>query len=120
MNEQWPDYWAALFKTNEYLPIDCIRGRIWGNEQVELWYAQNILLFASADRIREDSDLRREYEKTNPQQLSLVHPRRYLEEAAPRPFQYGVRFALRLLGQATINATRRRIRRVLPGERDTP
>jgi SAM-dependent methyltransferase len=111
LNEQWPDYWAALFKTHDYLPIDCIRGRIWGNEQVEWYYAQNILLFASADRIREDSDLRRGYEKTNLQQLALVHPRRFRQ-----PFSCGVRGALRLLAQATINAARKRIR-VLPGDR---
>jgi 2-polyprenyl-3-methyl-5-hydroxy-6-metoxy-1,4-benzoquinol methylase len=111
LNEQWPDYWAALFKTHDYLPIDCIRERIWKNENVEWFYAQNILLFASAERMREDSDLRRRYEKTNLQQLALVHPRRFLQ-----PFRCGVRGALRLLAQATINATRKRVR-VLPGER---
>jgi SAM-dependent methyltransferase len=109
LNEQWPDYWAALFKTHDYLPIDCIRAKIWRNEHVEPWYAQNILLFTSADRIREDSALRREYEKTNPQQLALVHPR-FLQEA-------GVRGALRLLGRAMINAARWRIRLLLSGKR---
>jgi SAM-dependent methyltransferase len=104
LNEQWPDYWAALFKTHDYFPIDCIRGRIWANEQVEWHYAQNILIFAAADRMRKDSDLRLEYEKTNPRQLSLVHPRRYLE-----PFQCGVLDALRLLARAITNAARRRV-----------
>jgi len=112
LNEQWPEYWAALFKTRDYLPIDCIRGRIWRNEQVEYWYVQNILLFASAYCIGGNSDLQREYEKTNLQQLSLVHPRRFLQ-----PFQCGVRDALRLLAQATLIATRKRIRHVLPGKR---
>ena len=111
LNEQWPDYWVTLFKTHDYLPIDCIRGRIWGNEQVEWYYAQNTLIFARADRTREDSDLRREYEKTNLEQLALVHPRRFVQ-----PFRCGVRDALRLLAQATINAARKRMR-MLPGER---
>lgn len=31
LNEQWPEYWAALFKTHDYLPIDCIRGRMSGD-----------------------------------------------------------------------------------------
>ena len=113
LNEQWPEYWAALFKTRGYFPIDCIRGRIWRNEQVEYWYVQNILLFASIDCIGKNSDLHREYEKTNLQQLSLVHPRRFLQ-----PFQGGVRDALRLLAQATISVARKRIRNVLPGRRD--
>jgi SAM-dependent methyltransferase len=111
LNEQWPDYWAALFKTHDYLPIDCIRGRIWGNEQVEWYYAQNILLFARADRMRDDPDLLRGCERTNLQQLALVHPRRFHQ-----PFRCGVREALRLLAQATINAARKRIP-LLPGER---
>jgi SAM-dependent methyltransferase len=111
LNEQWPEYWAALFRARDYLPIDCIRGRIWGSEQVEWYYAQNLLLFAKGSCIREDLDLRREYEKTNPQQLALVHPIRFLQ-----PFQCGVRDALHLLVQATMNAARKRIP-VLPGER---
>jgi SAM-dependent methyltransferase len=79
LNEQWPDYWAALFQQYDYLPIDCIRGKIWANDDVEYWYAQNTLLFASAERINNDPVLRREHEKTNPLQLAIVHPKKYLE-----------------------------------------
>ena len=111
LNEQWPDYWAALFRARDYMPIDCIRGRIWGSEQVEWYYAQNLLLFAKASCIRENLGLRREYEKTNPQQMALVHPIRFLQ-----PFRCGVRDALHLLLQATVNAARKRIH-FLPGER---
>ena len=75
------------------------------------WYAQNMLIFARDERMREDSDLRRWYEKTNLQQLALVDLRRFVQ-----PFLCGVRDALRLLVQATMNAARKRIR-VLPGER---
>jgi SAM-dependent methyltransferase len=111
LNEQWPDYWVALFRARDYVPIDCIRGRIWANEEVEWYYAQNLLLFAKAGYIREDLGLRREYEKTNQQQLALVHPTRFLQ-----PFRCGFRDAFHLLVQATINAARKRIR-LLPGER---
>lgn len=79
LNEQWPDYWARLFKQHQYSPIDCIRGKIWSNEAVEYWYAQNTLLFASEHRIQEDPVLLREYSQTHPDQLSLVHPKKYLE-----------------------------------------
>jgi SAM-dependent methyltransferase len=111
LNERWPDYWATLFNTHDYLPIDCIRGSVWANEQVEWYYAQNTLIFASADRLREDSRLCRAHERTYPQQLSLVHPKRFLQ-----PMRCGVRDALRLLGQALMNAARKRIS-ALPGER---
>ena len=84
INEQWSDYWAALFSHRGYLPIDCIRGKVWQNEQVEYWYAQNTLLFARAAVVENDPFLRREYEKTNPHQLRLVHPRKYLEQVCVR------------------------------------
>src|SRR5208283_2885437 len=65
VNKQWPDYWVALFKADDYLPIDCIRGKIWGNDRVDYWYAQNMILFVNAARVREDPGLRREYEQSN-------------------------------------------------------
>jgi SAM-dependent methyltransferase len=111
LNEQWPEYWATLFKARDYLPIDCIRARIWANEQVEWYYAQNLLLFAKASFIQEHMSLHREYEKTNQHPLALVHPTRLLQ-----PFRCGVRDACHLLAQATMNAVRKRIPG-LPGER---
>jgi SAM-dependent methyltransferase len=111
LNEQWPDYWVALFKAHNYIPVDCIRGKIWRNELVEWHYAQNTLIFVRADSIKKDSELSRASELSNLQQLPLVHPKRFHQ-----PFRCGVRKALCLLAQATTNAVRKRIR-VLPGER---
>ena len=45
LNEQWPEYWADRFDARGYVPIDCIRRRIWRNEDVEWWYAQNLMFF---------------------------------------------------------------------------
>src|SRR5437588_1473336 len=42
LNEQWPEYWAELFQERNYLPVDCLRRKIWQNESVDWWYAQNI------------------------------------------------------------------------------
>ena len=78
VNEQWPDKWAAYFREHDYLPIDFIRKRVWQNNQVEWWYAQNTLLFARADVIGGSSALKLEFERTNPSQLALVHPKQYL------------------------------------------
>jgi SAM-dependent methyltransferase len=109
LNEQWPDYWAELFKAHNYLPVDCIRGRIWKNDQVEYWYIQNILIFASADYIRQNPALLREHEKTNIGQLSLVHPRRFVQA-----FEPGVREAFNLLVKAGTDKVRREIRKLKP------
>jgi len=48
LNEQWPEYWAGLFRRAGFLPCDCVRPKVWGNPQVAWWYAQNALLFVRA------------------------------------------------------------------------
>ena len=78
INEQWPDKWAALFLQHDYHLVDCIRKRVWQNEAVEFWYAQNTLLFVRADLLESNAALKAESERTNPDQLCLVHPRQYL------------------------------------------
>ncbi len=47
VNEQWPEYWAERFARHGYLPVDCLRRRVWANPDVEWWYAQNALLFVA-------------------------------------------------------------------------
>ena len=51
VNEQWPDYWAALFEAQGFQPIDTLRWRIWGDDQITWWYKQNLLLFAADDAL---------------------------------------------------------------------
>jgi SAM-dependent methyltransferase len=107
INEQWPDKWAELFKQHNYLPVDFIRKRVWQNETVEWWYAQNTLLFAHTDLVKNNPALKDEFEQTNLSQLCLVHPRKYLEITAappPTPAPSGVREASRLLFVCLRNA----------------
>jgi SAM-dependent methyltransferase len=111
VNEQWPDNWAALFREHGYVPVDFIRKRVWQNEAVEWWYAQNMLLFAQAGVVESNATLNAEFEKTNPNQLSLVHPRKYLEalNPPPAPPPSGVREASRALWLCLKNAIRKRL-----------
>src|SRR6185437_11521231 len=98
VNEQWPDKWAALFREHNYLPVDCIRKRVWENAAVEWWYAQNTLLFAHASLMESNMALKAEFEKTDTNQLRLVHPKNYVEAFIPvQPAPWGVRAASRLL-----------------------
>lgn len=119
INEQWPDKWAALFRERGYLPIDAIRKRIWQNDAVEWWYAQNTLLFARADLLERNPALNVELDRTDLGQLSVVHPRQYLylenryreavavaQKAAPPS---GVIAASKLLAVCVKNAVRKRL-----------
>jgi SAM-dependent methyltransferase len=79
LNEQWPDYWANYFNENGYEAVDCFRKKVWQDDNVEWWYAQNILLFSKKDYLASNPLLKEEFENTHPSQLSIVHPRKYLE-----------------------------------------
>ena len=78
LNEQWPRYWTALFGERGFSVIDCIRRRIWNNERVEWWYAQNALVFVQTDKMHHWHRLKEESERQSVMPLSIVHPRRYL------------------------------------------
>jgi SAM-dependent methyltransferase len=79
MNEQWPDYWVKFFQHKGYVVIDCIRKRIWQNANVEWWYAQNVLLFVRTNHLDRYPPLKKEFENTALSQLSIVHPKKYLD-----------------------------------------
>lgn len=84
VNEQWPHYWVQLFQERGYLAIDCLRKKIWNNENVEPWYAQNILFFVRFGCIERYPLLERELKHTNVSQLAMVHPRMSQQRLAPR------------------------------------
>src|ERR1700732_587770 len=57
LNEQWPEYWANLFAGQGYKVVDCIRKQVWSNQDVDPYYAQNILLFVREDRVKDYPNL---------------------------------------------------------------
>jgi SAM-dependent methyltransferase len=108
INEQWPDYWAALFATHGYLAVDCLRPLLWRDERVEWWYAQNLLVFAR----RETIDARPFLKSAAGRPVErLVHPRNYLEKLEQlKPERQPLRKLLPALPAALANAVRRRLK----------
>jgi SAM-dependent methyltransferase len=106
VNEQWPDYWAEQFERHDYIAIDCLRRRVWGNEKVVWWYAQNILIFASRSHLDAHPHLKQEHDPTAGPPLRLVHPGCYLcrverdreEVALMRQLQRATRDLVSLIG----------------------
>ena len=74
INEQWPAYWAALFKKEGYVPIDCLRKKVWNNPDVNFWFAQNILFFVKKEELGQFPLLAKEYTEEGEMVLPLVHP----------------------------------------------
>ena len=67
------------FQGKGYVVIDCLRNKIWNNRNIEWWYAQNTLMFARREYLESCPMLNREFECTTASQLSIVHPRQYLD-----------------------------------------
>ena len=130
INEQWPDYWAKLFEEHGLLPVDCVRKRVWQNDTVEFWYAQNTLLFVRNDLLEINEALKTEYDRTNSDQLCLVHPRQFLhlqtlyqqtltraEKLIPPPL--GPKEASRLFLGCLKNSIRWRLDRIVKRQAET-
>jgi SAM-dependent methyltransferase len=76
VNEQWQSWWVDRFTRNGFVALDCVRRRIWHDEQIEWWYAQNILLMVREDHLSALPALREERDRNGP--YSVVHPRAYM------------------------------------------
>ncbi|OGW37877.1 MAG: hypothetical protein A2010_10680 [Nitrospirae bacterium GWD2_57_9] len=81
-NEQWPAYWADHFFQRGYVVRDPIRRKIWQNDNVEWWYAQNILLFIRKDKLGQYPLLNTDAGPENGLPLSLVHPKQFTAAVA--------------------------------------
>ena len=75
VNEQWPSYWARLFRANGYVAVDYVRPRIWDDDRVRYFYAQNVVLYVDENDLQEFPALAATYDEREPR--SLVHPRLY-------------------------------------------
>jgi SAM-dependent methyltransferase len=86
VNEQWPEYWAALFGVHGYRAIDALRWRVWGDPEITYWYKQNMLLFAAPAALAAYPALADAAAVSTGAPLALVHPEVYgRAQKAARP-----------------------------------
>jgi len=78
VNEQWPEYWADLFRGSGYLAIDTLRFLLWDDPGVTWWYKQNLLIFADPEALAVHPRLAAAQTATRTPLLALVHPERYM------------------------------------------
>ena len=74
LHERWPSYWSALFADCRFACFDILRERLWYDQRVDWWYAQNMLVFVS--EFREDL-LNRLPSTRRACMLDIVHPRAF-------------------------------------------
>jgi SAM-dependent methyltransferase len=81
VNEQWPEYWAEKFRTRGFAALDPFRDRLWLEDQVEPWFAQNLVLYVADARVANERRLADELARSGTTLRSLVHPRLYVRKA---------------------------------------
>jgi hypothetical protein len=79
VNEQWVDYWVDLFAEFDFVPFDCVRGKVWNNTEVCWWYAQNTVLFVKSDKVWKYEGLMEFFCSEGVE--SVVHPLNYVKKA---------------------------------------
>lgn len=74
INEQWPNYWVALFARHGYRCSTALRDRLWTCEALEPWYRQNMLcLVENRHAAQVEAGFAREG-RASPPPLDIVHP----------------------------------------------
>ncbi len=79
VNEQWLEYWIALFIEKGYAGLDILRRQLWHDNRIQPWYRQNAVLFVARHRL-EELNLKQDYAQLEP--VSLVHPRSFEDRIA--------------------------------------
>lgn len=70
INEQSCTYWEAIFNKYGYKAIDCIRPYFWNNEQIEIWYKNNCVLYIEQHTYEKISA----HIPQNTYSLDIIHP----------------------------------------------
>ncbi|MGQ0737754.1 MAG: class I SAM-dependent methyltransferase [Bacteroidota bacterium] len=73
INEQYPGYWADIFRRYGFSAYDCIREKIWLNKKIDTCYRQNLLFFVK-DEVKERYPSITAHARTL---LPLVHPEHF-------------------------------------------
>ena len=81
INEQWQTHWVNLFEKYDYLPIDCFRNKLWDNDNVSFWFAQNMFLFVKRSYLEKSPKLKKTFQENRNLPLSIVHPKLFTPKA---------------------------------------
>jgi len=91
VNEQWQSYWVQKFRQCGFYAFDVVRPKIWANKDIEVYYKQNIIVFANEAAMRKYPFVLSAAElNKDPRCFDMVHPELY--EARVGPYQSVVNF----------------------------
>ena len=73
VNEQRPAFWQRLFNDHGYVMLDPIRPRIWHDPDVEMFYAQNALLYVKESLVKSTPRLDAERQRVQRSRLTVIY-----------------------------------------------
>jgi SAM-dependent methyltransferase len=79
INEQWPEYWERKFKLQNYSFNDVIRPIFWDEENLSLWYRQNMFIATNKNKEAIVYDFKKNVKK---EIINIVHPQYYSGKVA--------------------------------------
>ena len=114
INTQWPEYWTRHFDEKGYVVVDCIRKKIWNNQNVTWVYRQNILMYSRRDHLARWPLLERAFANNSATQLSVVHPSHYLRRVSSGDAldNMALKTVIAALPELAKNALMRRMRKL--------
>jgi hypothetical protein len=74
INEQFHEYWGAIFAHKDCVAVDCLRPKIWNNTKIQWWYRQNIMFFVKESALANYPKLKELALSKGQKVMSLVHP----------------------------------------------
>lgn len=80
INEQFASYWASGFAQLGYAVFDPFRPKLWADHSVEVWYRQNLLLFAN-DAGRAKHPKIAALKPAPLETLDIIHPEMFMRTA---------------------------------------
>lgn len=96
VNEQWPDYWAALFRRHQFEQLDVLRPLIWQDERIEWWYRQNIFVYMACELLSTNESFRAMQSAGSGERLTVVRES-YLRYNVDLEKRLGLRAVLAML-----------------------
>lgn len=71
VNEQWPSYWCEKFSKHGYKFYDVLRPLFWNDNNVQIWYKQNIFLII---RDNCEQNITKDFTALDNSVMDVIHP----------------------------------------------
>ena len=107
INEQWPEYWQALFEKRGYVQLDPLRPLIWHDERVDWWYRQNLFVYVAEDFLKESVSMKHLPRAVGEERMEVLS--RHILRQHVDPAHLSLRQILQLLRRAIARSLKHRL-----------